>query len=321
MASRIADMGRIALVFPGQGSQFVGMGAQLIEQSPAARATLAAADDILGIPLSRTIAEGPSEELEDTVNAQPAILAVSIAALEAVRERLQDGERLDPVAVAGHSLGEFSAMVAAGAISYEDALRLVRERGRLMKDAGITAPGGMAAILGLDDDQIAAVCEAAAPAGVIVPANRNCPGQTVISGEVGALEQAMELAKERGARRVARLNVSIASHSPLMAEANAEFQKLLAAAVIADPATPVIGNVSAGSITTAQGLRDELALQMERPVDWTGSVMTIAALPADSVLELGPGSVLGSLVKRIDKALATATIADLGLDLPGITPA
>jgi len=314
-------MGRVALVFPGQGSQFVGMGAELIEQSAAARATLSAADDILGFPLSRTIAFGPSEELEDTFNAQPAILAVSIAALEAVRERLPEGEQLKPVAVAGHSLGEFSALVAAGAISYEDALRLVRERGRLMKEAGTTSPGGMAAILGLDDEQIAAVCEAASSAGVIVPANRNCPGQTVISGEVAALEHAMELAKERGARRVARLNVSIASHSPLMADANAEFQKLLSGATINDPSCLVIGNVSAGPIASAEGIREELALQMERPVDWTGSVMTIAALPADSIIELGPGNVLGSLIKRIDRAMATSTIADLGLDLPAIAPA
>ena len=226
-----------ALVFPGQGAQFVGMGAALIEASPAAAQTVREADEILGVSLSELMANGPAEELEDTYNAQPAILTISVAALRAVESAL--GDRLHPAMVAGHSLGEFSALVAAGVLDFPDALRLVRERGRIMKAAGEISPGAMAAVLGLDDEVLAEVCrEASNDGGEVVVANRNCPGQTVISGDVGALERASELAKERGAKRVARLGVSIASHSPLMADAAAEFGRHVAELTLADPQVP-----------------------------------------------------------------------------------
>lgn len=315
-----------AFVFPGQGSQFVGMAGPLLETSEIARAMMALADDTLDFGLTELIQNGPAEELEDTVNAQPAILAVSIASLAALNENAQEaGLSLSPDYVAGHSLGEFSALVAAGILQFPTALTLVRERGRLMKQAGERSPGGMAAILGLDDEAIAEVCRTASADGIVVPANRNCPGQTVISGEVGALESAMELAKGRGARRAARLNVSIASHSPLMANANAEFQKLLQDAGLSLPDFPekpsgmVIGNTSAQPIYTTGGLYEELDLQMERPVDWTGSIQTMADAGVKTFVEIGPGTVLSGLIKRIAPDAQTVNMAGLELGIPTLT--
>ncbi len=315
-----------AFVFPGQGSQFVGMAGPLLDVSEMARAMMALADDTLDFGLTELIQNGPAEDLEDTVNAQPAILAVSIAALAALNENAeQAGVSLAPDYVAGHSLGEFSALVAAGVMQFPTALKLVRERGRLMKQAGENHPGGMAAILGLDDEAIAEVCRTASADGIVVPANRNCPGQTVISGEVGALEQAMDLARARGARRVARLNVSIASHSPLMANANAEFQKLLQDAALSLPDFPekpsgmVIGNISAQPIYTTGGLSEELDLQMERPVDWTGSIQTMVDAGVKSFVEIGPGNVLSGLIKRISPDAQPINMAGLGLGIPTLS--
>lgn len=311
--------GNIALVFPGQGSQFVGMGQELQAASPAAKAVFARADEVLSFSLSDTIANGPAEMLEDTINAQPAILTASVAALEAVRERLSaKSATVTPLVVAGHSLGEFTALVAAGALDFPTALTLVRDRGRLMKEAGIEAPGGMAAVLGLDDDTLAQACADASSEGVIVIANANCPGQIVISGEVAALERAMVLAKERGAKRVARLGISIASHSPLMAKASAQFAAVVREASMQDPTIPVIANVTAKPLRTADELRTELSYQIERPVNWTESVKTMVDLGVDTIVELGPGAVLSGLVKRITADVRTLTITDLGLDLPGL---
>jgi [acyl-carrier-protein] S-malonyltransferase len=311
--------GNIALVFPGQGSQFVGMGQELQAASPAAKAVFARADEILSFSLSDTIANGPAEMLEDTINAQPAILTASVAALEAVRERLSaKSATVTPLVVAGHSLGEFTALVAAGALDFPTALTLVRDRGRLMKEAGIEAPGGMAAVLGLDDDTLAQACADASSEGVIVIANANCPGQIVISGEVAALERAMVLAKERGAKRVARLGISIASHSPLMANASAQFAAVVREAPMKDPAIPVIANVTAQPLRTTDELRTELSYQIERQVNWTGSVKTMVDLGVDTIVELGPGAVLSGLVKRITADVRTLTITDLRLDLPGL---
>jgi [acyl-carrier-protein] S-malonyltransferase len=311
--------GNIAMVFPGQGSQFVGMGQALQTASPAAREVFAQADDILSAPLSEIIAGGPPDVLEDTINAQPAILTASVAALEAVRERLNAKHAtITPVAVAGHSLGEFTALVAAGALDFPTALTLVRERGRLMKEAGTESPGGMAAVLGLDDENLAAACAEASSEGTIVIANANCPGQIVISGEVAALERAMELAKARGAKRVARLGISIASHSPLMSRASARFADVVREAPIQDPKVPVIANVTAQPLKTADELRTELSYQIERPVIWTGSVKTMVDLGVDTFIELGPGAVLSGLIKRITADVRTFTIADLGLELPGL---
>jgi [acyl-carrier-protein] S-malonyltransferase len=307
--------GRYGLVFPGQGAQFVGMGGSLIEASAAAAGAVREADDVLGFALSDLMANGPAEELEDTYNAQPAILAISIAAKRAVESAL--GEPLHPAMVAGHSLGEFSALVAAGVLDYADALRLVRERGRIMKEAGTTNPGAMAAVLGLDDDALAEVCrEASTEDGLVVVANRNCPGQTVISGEVGALERASELAKERGAKRVARLGVSIASHSPLMAAASAEFARHVSGLTLADPQVPVVANGSAKPMTARDDVAAEISAQMAAPVDWTGSVETMLGHGIRTFIELGPGAVIAGLIKRIDREATVLGIGDLGLGLP-----
>jgi [acyl-carrier-protein] S-malonyltransferase len=312
--------GTVAMVFPGQGSQYVGMGRELNEASPAAQRIFDDADHILGFSLRQVMWEGPAAELEDTINAQPAILTASVAALEAVRERLAErGQTLTPAMVAGHSLGEFSALVAAEVIEFPAALLLVRERGRLMKEAGQAAPGGMAAVLGLGDEELAKVCEVASSEGVIVIANANCPGQTVISGEVAALERAMALAKERGAKRVARLGVSIASHSPLMAEAAAQFSELVARTPMLDPRYPVVANVTAQPMTTAAEVHDELMVQIERAVNWTGSVRAMIDAGVDTFLELGPGNVLSGLIKRISREVKTLSISELGLDLPAST--
>jgi [acyl-carrier-protein] S-malonyltransferase len=310
---------RVALVFPGQGSQFVGMGLELAAMSPAAKRILSEADTTLGIPLTEIIFSGPAETLEDTINAQPAILAVSVAALEAMRERLaEQGKTLTPAMVAGHSLGEFTALVAAGSLTYPDALRLVRERGRLMKEAGTQRPGGMAAVLGLDDDVLAGICREASGEGVVVLANANCPGQTVISGELPALERAMELAKERGAKRVTRLGVSIASHSPLMAGASAQFAAIVARTPLREPAVPVVANVSAEPLTTVQAIQDELSRQIASPVNWTGSVRRMIDEGVTTFVEIGPGQVLTGLIKRIDRGVRAIGLGDLGVGLPTV---
>jgi [acyl-carrier-protein] S-malonyltransferase len=264
--------------------------------------------------------EGPADTLEDTINAQPAILTASIAALEAVRERMAErGVALTSAMTAGHSLGEFSALVLAGVMDFPTALVLVRERGRLMKEAGTEQPGGMAAVLGLDDDTLREVCAEAGDAGIVVLANANCPGQTVISGEIAALERAMVLAKERGAKRIARLGVSIASHSPLMAAAAARFAEIVNATPMRDPAVPVYANITAAPLTTAAEVRSEISRQIESPVNWTGSVQAMIAGGATGFLELGPGNVLSGLIKRINREVRTLSVADLDLGLPAMT--
>ncbi len=312
-------MTKAALVFPGQGSQFVGMGQSLYEGSATARRIFDQADDVLGVALTALCFEGPAAELEDTVNAQPAILTASVAMLEAAREAAAVTDSpLDPVVVAGHSLGEFTALVAAEAIDFAEALRLVRERGRLMKQAGDEQPGGMAAVIGLDGEVLADVCHEAGRDGVVVVANDNCPGQTVISGEVGALTRAMELAKERGAKRVARLGISIASHSPLMAQASREFGELIASVPLRTPRVPVVGNSRGEAIATVEGLREELLHHIERPVKWTRSVQEMIAMGVDTFIEVGPGQVLSGLIKRISRDVSTLGVDDLGLDLPAV---
>jgi len=306
--------GRVALVFPGQGSQFVGMGRALHDGSEAARRVFEQADAILGFPLSRLCFDGPADVLEDTINAQPAILTVSVAALEALKERIAEaGATLQPVAVAGHSLGEFTALVAAGVMDFPEALRVVRERGRLMKEAGDERPGGMAAVIGLDREALTAVCEAAESEGIIVLANDNCPGQSVISGEIGALQRAMELAKAAGARRVARLGISIGSHSPLMERASAQLRESLDRIPLSPPRMPVVANASGMAMTTVDEIRAELAHHVERPVNWTRSVREMAESGVSTFIEVGPGTILSGLIRRIDRDAATLGLADFGL--------
>ncbi len=317
MALRDQISDKVAMVFPGQGSQFVGMGRAIFDASAAARRIFDQADGILGIPLSRLCFEGPAPELEDTINAQPAILTVSAATLEAIKERTQAvGEKITPMVVAGHSLGEFSALIAAGALDFATALPLVRERGRLMKEAGEERPGGMAAVIGLDEETLAAVCAEAEREGVIAIANANCPGQTVISGELGALVRAMDLAKARGAKRVARLGVSIASHSPLMARASAQLGELVGKVPLRQPQVPIVANITGQVITTADEIRQELAHQVERPVNWTRSVREMVNAGASTFVEVGPGQVLSGLIRRVSRDVTTLAASDLGLGLP-----
>jgi [acyl-carrier-protein] S-malonyltransferase len=302
---------KIAFVFPGQGSQYVGMGKQLHDASPAARRVFEQADAILGFPLSKLCFEGPQEELDDTYNAQPAILTVSIACLEALKERFGPlGYVGAPTLVAGHSMGEFTALVAAGVLDFEDALKLVRERGRLMKQSGVERPGGMAAVIGLDEQVLEEVVQEAQSAGVVTLANANSPGQTVLSGEVAALQRAMELAKARGARLVQRLAVSIASHSPLMQQAALHFSELVNRINLRPPQVPLIANISAQALTTVEDLRAELSEQLTRPVQWTRSVQAMVSQGVDTFVEIGPQQVLSGLIRRIIPEARPITLTD-----------
>lgn len=307
---------KIALVFPGQGTQHVGMGRYLYDNFPAARAVIDQADVILGYSLSKLMFEGPSDELEDTLNAQPAILTVSVAALEALKDQMHEvGQKLQPVFVAGHSLGEYSALVAAGSLEFRDALTLVKERGRLMKEAGDEFPGGMAAVLGLETDTLAAVCEQASQEmnGIVVVANDNCPGQTVISGEAGALERAMELALERGARRAVKLDISIASHSPLMDRAAHQLGEIVAKVDFREPVIPIVSNLTGRVSTSVEDVRRNVGSHMTRPVMWTNSVREMIDSGATTFVEVGPGNVLGGLIRRVRRDVKTISLNDLNL--------
>lgn len=294
----------VVLLLPGQGSQKAGMGADLASAHPAARQVFEAADAALGFSLSKLCFEGPDEELTRTQNAQPALLAHAAAAWSTVADALRPHVR----AAAGHSLGEFTAYHTAGALSLEDALRLVRRRGELMARSGDERPGAMAAIIGLDEAAVEAACQAAQEAGVVVPANYNAPDQLVISGEVDAVERAMALAREAGAKRAIRLKVSGAFHSPLMAVAADGLREALAKVSFAAPAFPVYANVTAEPVTDGDRARQLLLEQLSAPVRWTASVRALAAAyPGALFVELGPGSVLSNLVKRIVPGTETAT--------------
>lgn len=299
---------KIAFLFPGQGSQFVGMGRELVESYPEAREIFAQADDVLGFSLSRLCFDGPEAELTDTLNAQPAILTHSIAALRVIQAR---APQTVPAFVAGHSMGEFGALVAAGALSFEDGVRLVRERGRLMKQAGQAQPGGMAAIMNLTRDVLDEVCrEASQAAGKPVQvANDNSPGQIVISGDIAALDKAMELAKARGAKRAIKLAVSIAAHSQLMTMAARSFRGELDAIAFGPTRIPVVGNVYARPIALVD-IRDELEAQLTSPVRWTESVQYLAQQGVTTCIEVGPKDVLAGLVRRIDTALTAMSVGD-----------
>mgnify|MGYP000644174043 CR=1 FL=1 len=282
----------LALIFPGQGSQYVGMAKALAGRFAVAADTLAEADEILGFPLSRLMAEGPEEELTETKNAQPAILVHSIAALRAAGDRL--GE---PAFAAGHSLGEFSAHVAAGTLSFADALRTVRRRGELMYAAGQERPGTMAALLGLRDAETEAVC-ARVDAGTCQPANFNSEGQVVISGDVAGVEQGMALAKEAGAKKVVQLKVSGAFHSTLMEPAAAGLRSHLASVELRDPSYPVVSNVTAEAVRSGEEARALLVEQVTSPVRWRASIEAMLAAGVDRFVELGPGKVLSTLNRR-----------------------
>lgn len=298
----------LAFLFPGQGSQFVGMGRALADQYPEARAIFDQADQVLGVNLARLCFDGPEDQLTDTINAQPAILVTSIATLRVIEKH---APHLKPTFVAGHSLGEFSALVAAGSLSFEDAVKLVRERGRVMKEAGALQPGAMAAILNMTREVLDEVCrEASAATGRPVQvANDNCPGQIVISGDAAALDKAMALAKARGAKRAIKLAVSIAAHSQLMLPAARSFNKTLAATLFKALAIPAIGNVYARPIDLVD-VRDELEAQLTSPVRWTESIQYLAQQGVTTCIEIGPKDVLAGLVRRIDSTLTAMSIGD-----------
>jgi [acyl-carrier-protein] S-malonyltransferase len=312
-------MSSVAFVFPGQGSQIVGMGRALAQSSPAAAAVFEEADRVLGEPLSRLAFEGPAGDLDRTVNAQPALLATSIAMLAVLRERWQEaGVDVRPAFSAGHSMGQYSALVAAGAVSFADGLRLVRERGRLMQISGAGRPGAMGAILGLDDDQVAEALARAAASGLVGVANRNAPGQVVISGERPAVEAALEAARDLKARKVVLLPVSVAAHSPLMAEAAEGMRAVLATVPFRDPVPSLLANADASPLTTADAARAELVEHLTTGVDWVAVVEAMADAGVDTFLEIGPGRVLTGLIKRI--ALGSAAIQVDDPDESGIAP-
>ena len=301
----------MAFVFPGQGSQYVGMGKALFDVSETARRVFQRADEILGFGLTHMCFEGPEGDLNDTINAQPAILTVSIACLNVLRERWQAmGQVVAPRYVAGHSLGEFTALVAADVIDFDSALLLVRERGRLMKENGTERPGGMLAVLGLDREVVEAVVAEAAGSGIITLANANSPGQIVLSGEAAALDRAAELARARGAARVVRLPISIASHSPLMARAAAQFGEIVARLPLRQPRIPVVANITGQILTSADDIRKELADHILKPVQWTSSVVEMVARGSAEFLEIGPGQVLSGLIRRISQDAHVVTLND-----------
>lgn len=295
----------VVLLFPGQGSQKPGMGKDLYDAFPTAKAVFDVADSSLGAPLSQLCFQGPSEQLTMTQNAQPALLTHGAAVWAVVRDKL--GSRVK--AAAGHSLGELTAYHAAGSLLLEDGVRLVRRRGELMYESGVKRPGTMAAILGDPKEPIEAICaRATAEAGLVSPANYNCPGQVVISGEDAGVERAMALAKEAGAKRAIKLNVSGAFHSALMETALDGLSQTLANTAFNNPRFPVYANVNAQPVTTAVKARELLLRQLSNPVRWSDEIATMSkTFPNAIYVEMGPGSVLVGLVKQIAPEVRTMT--------------
>jgi [acyl-carrier-protein] S-malonyltransferase len=323
---------RIAFVFPGQGSQTVGMGADIFAASAAARAVYEAADAALGFSLSTLCFEGPEGTLRETINTQPAIVATSLALLAALQEAARgSATSSDPLTgpivpsfVAGHSVGEYAALAASGALDLTETLRLVRERGRLMHLEGKRIPSGMAAVLGMDAPTLEAICaEATAQtrasldasethpgAGRVVLANDNAPGQIVISGDQRALDLAMEMAKARGARRVVPLAVSGAFHSSVMAPATAGLARAVDRAPIEDARVPLVSNITAQPLTGASDLRAELAEQIASPVQWTGTIEYLAGQGVETFVEIGAGQILAGLIRRIAKEIPVVAVGN-----------
>ncbi|RDI47493.1 ACP S-malonyltransferase [Falsibacillus pallidus] len=300
-------MGKIAFVFPGQGSQTVGMGKDVVEQHEGAKAIFDKADERLGFSLSEVIFEGPQDKLTLTTNAQPALLTTSTAILQCLKEA---GIQADYTA--GHSLGEYSALVAAGAISFEDAVYTVRRRGELMEEAVPAGEGSMAAVLGMDREALKEVTDQVTSDGNPVQlANMNCPGQIVISGTAEGVEKASVLAKEKGAKRVLPLQVSGPFHSSLMKPAAEKFGDVLGGIEVKNAGIPVVANVSAQPMSEATDIKEKLIEQLYSPVLWEDTVETMLKNGVDTFIEIGPGKVLSGLIKKVDRSAKTYSVQDM----------
>ena len=295
----------VAFLFPGQGSQRVGMGRLLADARPESRMVFDEADATLGFALSRLCFEGPEDELQLTTNTQPALVATSVAALRALER-----EGLRPDWVAGHSLGEYSALVCAGALSLADAIRTVRLRGQYMQEAVPVGVGAMAAVLGLDLAEVERACTQAADGEIVAPANVNSPGQIVIAGHTAAVERASALCRTAGAKRAVLLPVSAPFHCALMRPAQERLAVYLADVSLREPTTPLVNNVDACAVRTAQACRDGLVRQVSAPVLWQQSIELLVAQGVDTFVEVGPGGVLSGLVKRIAKGVRTLNVED-----------